>query len=130
MELAGILFIVGRILFGGYFIKSSWAHFAHHKDLVGYAASKKVPLPNIGVFVAGVLILLGGLGVLLGVYVQWAVICLVLFLVPVTFFMHRYWEEQDMAKMSDQVNFYKNLALLGAALMLLAIPVPWPWAIF
>jgi len=29
-------------------------------------------------------------------------------------------------KMIEMVNFMKNLALMGAALMMLAIPQPWP----
>jgi len=69
---------------------------------------------------------LGGLGILLGVYVQIAVLLISLFLLGTLVWMHRYWEVSDpMARMSEQVNFYKNLGLLGAVLMLLAIPLPW-----
>jgi len=40
--------------------------------------------------------------------------------------MHRYWEVADqIEKMGEQINFYKNLGLIGAILMLLAIPTPW-----
>ena len=36
------------------------------------------------------------------------------------FMMHAFWKVQDpMAKMSERVNFTKNMALLGAALILL-----------
>jgi len=74
---------------------------------------------------------LGGAGVLLGVYVEYSVALLALFLVGVTFMMHRYWEISDpMQRMGENVNFYKNLGLLGAVLMLLAIPTPWVMSLF
>ena len=120
------LFLLGRILLGGYFIKNAYNHFKNYKGLAGYAGSKGTPIPVLAVFVTGALLLVGGLGILFGVWVKVALTCLAVFLVGVTFQMHRYWEVSDpMQKMGESVNFYKNLALLGAVLMLLAIPTPW-----
>jgi len=34
-----------------------------------------------------------------------------------------------MAKMGDRINFMKNMALIGALLMFLAIPMPWAYSI-
>jgi hypothetical protein len=40
--------------------------------------------------------------------------------------MHNYWVETDMMQgINQRVNFRKNLALLGAALMMLMIQRPW-----
>jgi uncharacterized membrane protein YphA (DoxX/SURF4 family) len=124
------LFLIGRILLGGYFLKSGIAHFTHRAAMTGYAQSKGVPSPALAVAVSGALLLVGGAGVLLGSYVPWAVLALVLFFVPVTFLMHAYWKDTDpMTEMGNQVNFWKNVALLGAVLCLLAIPMPWPFAV-
>lgn len=126
-----ILFLVGRVLFGGYFVMSGLNHFMKSEMLTGYAQSKGVPMPKVAVAVSGLLLLAGGLGVLTGAYVGWAVLALALFLVPVSFKMHAFWAIPDtMARMGDQVNFMKNMALLGAALMLLMIPGPWPFSLF
>ena len=41
--------------------------------------------------------------------------------------MHNFWTVEDaQMKMNDMINFTKNMALAGAALMLLALPRPWP----
>jgi putative oxidoreductase len=81
----------------------------------------------LAVLGSGVLLALGGLSILLGVQPKWGVLFLVLFLVPVTFTMHNYWADKDpQMRQNNEINFHKNLALLGAALMLLAIPEPWP----
>lgn len=105
-------------------------HFQHADMLSGYAASKGVKSPKMAVYFSGLLMLLGGLGVLLGVWTQLAVLCLVLFLVPVSFMMHAFWKITDQnMKMAESINFKKNMALLGAALMLLAISTPWPFSL-
>jgi len=126
-----ILFLIGRILFGGFFIMNGLNHFMKNKMLAGYAASKGVPASSLLVYLSGLFILFGGLGILLGVYIQWAVALLVIFLLVVSFKIHNFWSiAEPAAKMSDMVNFTKNMALLGAALTLLAVPTPWPFSIF
>jgi uncharacterized membrane protein YphA (DoxX/SURF4 family) len=122
-----ILFLLGRILFGGYFLMSGLNHFAHVAMLSGYAQSKGVPAPKLAVIVTGLLLLLGGLSVLFGLYPTIGALALLLFLLPVTFMMHAYWKVQDpQMQMGERMNFMKNLALVGAALLLFAISQPWP----
>lgn len=125
-----IVFLIGRIIFGGYFLVNAWSHFRHLESLAGYAGSKNVPSPKLAVGVTGLLLLIGGLGVLLGVYVTYALVALAIFLIPVTFTMHAYWKETDPnQKMNERIAFMKNLALLGAVLMLFAISEPWLYSL-
>lgn len=120
------LFIIGRILLGGYFILSGSNHFKHLANFTGYAKSKGVPMPREATMLTGAMLIVGGLGILLGVYVQFAILLLSVFLVVTTLQMHQYWKISDqMARMGEEINFKKNMALLGAVLMLLAIPLPW-----
>lgn len=125
------LFLLGRILLGGYFLQNAYNHFKNVAALTGYAQSKSVPSPKVAVLITGIMMLLGGLGILFGVYIEYAVALLVLFLLGTLWQMHRYWEIADpMMRMGEHVNFYKNLALIGALLMLLAIPAPWAVSLF
>ena len=120
------LFVLGRILLGGYFIMSGVNHFKHLWMLTGYEQSKGVPRPREAVLLTGLMLLLGGLGILLGIYIELSVLLLSVFLVVVTFQMHQFWKITDgMARMGEEVNFKKNMALLGAVLLLLSIPTPW-----
>lgn len=124
-----ILFLIGRILFGGFFLLQAYNHFTKTQALSQYAASKKVPSPRLAVQVSGALLIVGGAGIILGAWIQWAVLSLVLFLVPVSFAMHPFWGDQDQhMKSADMVNFLKNMALLGAALVLLSVPQPWMYS--
>ena len=123
------LFLLGRVLLGGYFIMSGYNHFKNLQSYSGYAQSKGVPMPKLAVLVTGAMLALGGLGVLLGVWINLAILLLALFLIFVTPKMHAYWTITDpMMQMGERVNFYKNVALLGAVLMLLAIPTPWAFS--
>lgn len=116
------IFLVSRILFGGFFLYNAYNHLFKGSHMVAYAASKKVPMPRVAIFLSGLLILFGGAGILVGFYVPFAVTALVLFLVPVTLIMHDFWNETDpMVKATQRAMFAKNLALLGGALAYLFI---------
>ena len=120
-HMATTVLYIGRVLFGVYFIFSGYNHFAQLGMMSGYAKSKGVPLAKASVAATGALLVLGGLSVLLNQFVVFGLVALAVFLIPVTFMMHSFWKLQDpMARMGDMVNFSKNLALLGAVLLLLA----------
>ncbi len=122
-----VLLLIGRILYGGFFVMGSLNHFTKLNSYKQYAASKGIPASALAVVVTGLLILLGGLSVLLGFQPYIGLLLIVIFLVGVTPGMHRFWSlSEPMARMADQINFMKNVALLGAALAMAAIPQPWP----
>ncbi|MBI2514706.1 DoxX family membrane protein [Candidatus Wolfebacteria bacterium] len=127
-----ILFLIGRIIYGGYFLMMGLNHFMKNEMLSGYAASKNIPSPKLAVYLSGLFILLGGLGILVGKYTFWSAILIAVFLILVSFKMHNYWKDEDPnAKMMNMTHFLKNLALLGGALMLMSIPEEfWPWPLF
>lgn len=113
-------FVLGRVLFGLYFFYSGFNHFKNEKGLTGYAKSKGVPSPRLAVLLTGAMLLVGGLGIMLAKSVSESAMLLVVFLVPTTFMMHAFWKATDpMHKMNEQVAFSKNLALIGALLMLI-----------
>jgi putative oxidoreductase len=63
------------------------------------------------------LALFGGLSVLLGYKAKAGALLLVVFLVPVTLWMHRFWDVADAQMAQAQmINFMKNVAMTGAAL--------------
>jgi putative oxidoreductase len=74
-----------------------------------------------------VILLLGGLSMLLGVYPVIGIVLLIIFLLGVSFQMHTFWKVDDaQMKQIDMINFTKNMALAGALLMFLLLPHPWP----
>ena len=125
-----IAFLVGRIIFGGYWLMASFNHFKNLNTLSGYAKAKGTPFPKLAVAGTGVILLAGGLSMLLGVYPVIGIILLIVFLVGVSFQMHNFWKVDDVQmKQVDMINFTKNMALVGALLMFLLLPHPWPMSL-
>ncbi len=120
-------FLIGRLLFGGYFVFSGINHFKQHKMLSQYAGAKKVPMPDAAVTVSGVALLIGGASLLLGVKPKIGAAAIVGFLAGVSPVIHNFWAIEDPnQRMSDMINFTKNMALLGGAVALMGVDEPWP----
>ncbi len=123
-------FIIGRIIVGIYYAYSGIEHFILLHPMSQYAAAKGVPIPELAVAFTGILLLIGGISILLGVYPWVGVLSLIIFFVPVTFIMHAFWKVQDpTVRMGEMINFMKNMGLMGSALIFLAIPEPWKMSI-
>ena len=121
------LFVLGRAIFGGYFLYNGVNHFLNHKMMSQYAASKGVANADVAVPTSGSLLLAGGLSVLAGMKPRQGLAAIIAFLVPVSLQMHRFWEiEGQQERMAEMVNFTKNMALVGAALTMMQIEEPWP----
>ncbi len=116
-----LLWYAGRLLFGGYFLYGGYNHFANAGMMAGYAQSKGIPSAKAAVIGSGLLLLIGGVSVIFNIYVTIGMIALALFLIPVSFTMHAYWKLQEPgSRVGEMVNFTKNLALLGAVLILMS----------
>ena len=121
-----VLFLVGRILLGGYFLYNGINHFLALGFMAQYAGSKGVPAPELAVLVSGLLLLVAGSSIVLGLFPKIGIACAAIFFVGVTPMMHDFWAVPAEQQMAEMVNFTKNVALLGATLMLVAVPEPWP----
>ncbi|HEV2086360.1 MAG TPA: DoxX family protein, partial [Gemmatimonadales bacterium] len=109
--------LLGRILYSAIFIMSGPNHF--RAQTIAFAAAQGVPLARIAVPLSGIIALLGGLSIALGYRAKLGAWLIVLFLVPVTLMMHRFWGLSDPQVAQLQLAmFIKNVALLGAALII------------
>ena len=113
----GAVAVLGRFLFALIFLMAGANHF--NKQSIGYGASQGVPLASAAVPLAGVLAIAGGLSILLGYRAKLGAWLIVLFLVPVTFLMHKFWTVQDqMMAQVQMIMFMKNISMLGGALLI------------
>jgi putative oxidoreductase len=108
---------VGRVLFALVFLMALPSHFS--PAAAAYAAAQGVPASNVLVPLAGILAGLGALSVALGLRARVGAWLIVIFLVPVTLWMHSFWRETDPMMVELQlVHFMKNLSILGGALLI------------
>jgi putative oxidoreductase len=112
-----VVFLIARLLFAALFLGSAMAHLTQTETMAGYAQSRGVPAAKPAVQVSGLLMLVGGLMVLLGVWGDLGSLFLVLFLVSTAGLIHSFWKETEpMGKQMEMVQFNKDVALAGAAL--------------
>ncbi|HYO59513.1 DoxX family protein [Archangium sp.] len=109
---------LGRLLFSALFIFSGLNHFTQGEAMMGYARGAGLPFPALAIYGSGVVLLVGGVCILLGVFTRIAAAAIAAFLVVAALTMHRFWGlPPDQAAM-QMTHFWKNISLAGGALML------------
>ncbi len=111
------LVLLGRILYTFIFLHAAPGHFA--AKTIAFAAGKGVPMAQLAVPLSGMIAFFGGLSILVGYKAKFGAWLIVLFLVPVTIMIHNFWVIADpMQAQVQQINFMKNLSMLGAAFLI------------
>jgi uncharacterized membrane protein YphA (DoxX/SURF4 family) len=120
-------FVLGRAIFGGFFLYNAVHHFKEYKTLAQYAKAKHVPMPEAAVLGSGAALAIGGTSILLGAKPKIGTLAILGFLAGVSPTMHDFWNAKDPnQKQNDMINFFKNMALLGGTLALMGVDEPWP----
>ncbi|MEN9692773.1 MAG: hypothetical protein RLZZ330_417 [Actinomycetota bacterium] len=123
-----ILFTIGAILFAVLFLGSGFAHFKAVDAMTGYAQYKGLPAAKAGVLVSGFLFIVGALAIIGGAlsasfadYGTYGALAIALVMFPTAVIFHNFWKETDpQAKQNEQIQFNKDIALAGAALVIAA----------
>jgi putative oxidoreductase len=115
-------FLIGRILFGGFFLYNGINHLRNARAMAPYAESKGVPAAEFAVRFSALPLLLGGASLLLGVKPKLGAMAVVGFLAGVSPVM-RIDDPEERTK--SLIDFMKNTALAGGALALTGIDEPW-----
>lgn len=113
--------LIGRILFAIMFVLSGINHLTKTEAMTGYAQFKKVPAAKLSVQVSGLILLLGGLSVIFGVWLDLGAIVLAVVLVLMALKMHDFWAADESSKQTEMIGFLKNISMAGGALFLFAI---------
>jgi uncharacterized membrane protein YphA (DoxX/SURF4 family) len=119
-DAAGAFVLLGRILF---VIQLLFAGVAFHmqktKMAEQYAQAMRFPVPAIAGWPIGIWMVAGSVSVALGIWPDLGSLMLGAFLLTAMAYFHRYWElEDEQQKMLQQTQFFRNLSMLGAALVM------------
>jgi len=102
--------------------------FLQFTNIAGYAANPGILrfvhfthniIPPVAVaYLVAVIDLICGLLILVGFKLRWAAWVLFVFVLLTLFFSHAFWTMEGPARVANQGHFLKNLALMGALLMI------------
>ena len=119
--LQGVTSVLGRLLLVTIFLSSALMNkIPNFQAVAGVMQSAGVPLPQLSLAVAIVLLLAGGTSVLLGYKARIGAALLAVFLVLATYYFHAFWAVPAEQAQGQTIHFMKNLGLLGAMLFVVA----------
>ncbi len=120
--LQALLSIVGRLMLCTIFAMSAIGNKIPNFDgVVAYMDKAGVPQPKIMLAGAIVFLLVGSLSIIVGFKARFGACLLFIFLVLATYYFHDFWTLEDaQAKQNEMINFMKNLALMGAMVLIIA----------
>lgn len=121
-DAAGIVFLVGRVVFALPFLASGIAfHFGQGAQAEGYAKSVGFPFPMLAGWPAGVWLLAGAGSVAVGVWPDLGSLMIALWAIPTILWFHAFWRMEGEQRMMQQQLFLRNVMFFGAALALFAV---------
>jgi putative oxidoreductase len=113
--------LAGRILIGLLFLPAGISKIPGWENTAGYMASKGVPLVALALVITIVVEIVAAAMVIVGYKARIGAAALFLWLIPVTFMMHDFWNIADAGqKMIQMIMFNKNVALMGTMLLIMA----------
>ncbi|MET0636739.1 MAG: DoxX family protein [Chitinophagaceae bacterium] len=110
--------LIGRILYASFFVA------AYFLDMTSDEEVRAIHLGTIELAiltpVASVALLLGGISVAFGIRPKAGAWLLILFLFPISFYMHPFWkfDDNDPLWRTNIISCLKDLSMVGAALIL------------
>lgn len=113
--------LAGRILLAFIFLQSGLDKVLNYSKTGGLMTSKGMPMAELLLAPAIVILLAGGLMVLLGWHARWGALALMLFLIPATLIFHPYWTYPEAQQLNQFHHFVKNAAIMGALLMIVGM---------
>jgi putative oxidoreductase len=110
--------LLGRIALAAIFVQSGYGKLTGFDGTVAYIASKGLAAPQVLAAISVLIELGGGLALVIGWKTRWAALLFIAFVFVITPIFHNYWAAPPAQAMAQQVNFMKNLSILGGMLLL------------
>jgi len=124
--MSDIVIFIGRILMSAVFIVYGTLKFVDVSSILNSAGTKRfmeliasgAPAPTWLGYLIAAIELFGGLAILVGSKTRWVAWAFVVWVIIATALGHPFWTMEGAARAANQANFYKNLAIMGAYLLL------------
>ena len=114
------LSFLGRLLMASLFLPAGIAKLTGFAATVGYIASVGMPMPAVSAVIALIVEVAGGIALVIGFGTRTAALVLAVFTLVASFFFHAYWAAPAEQHMIVSLLFYKNIAVVGGLLFLVA----------
>jgi putative oxidoreductase len=114
------LLLIARVLLGAIFVWSGSGKLMNLGGFIASLASQGVPMASVLGTVGSCIEFFGGLAIVLGAWTRLAAILLIGFTACATLIAHRYWDAPEGQRLTQEIQFMKNLAIIGGFVALIA----------
>lgn len=115
---ADIVILVARVLLVWLFVLFGWPKLADFGGTVAYMGQVGAPLPSLAALIAVIMEFFAGIAILLGLFTRPLALLLCLYTLGTALIGHHYWTMSGPAQHFNEINFYKNLSIMGGFLLL------------
>ena len=112
--------LLGRVAIAALYLPSGFSKLTNLDAFINQIDGRGVPFAPVLAPLGAAIEFLGGLALLVGVHVRLASVGLLIFTILATLIAHRFWEYQGAALRLQQINFFKNVAIAGGFVFLIA----------
>lgn len=113
------LILLGRILLMVLFIIFGWWKLTNFTMAVSAMQGYGAPMPYVAAIIAVAVEFFLGIAIILGVFTRPVAALYALYVLGTSFIGHPYWKFTGMDAMVNEINFYKNISIIGGLLLLI-----------
>jgi putative oxidoreductase len=110
--------IAARILLALLFLIFGYNKVSDYSTTVEYMSHTGVPMPQLAAIVATGAELIFSIAIILGVATRPVAILLAVYTLATALIGHRFWTMTGLDRFLNEINFFKNLAIIGGLLLL------------
>jgi putative oxidoreductase len=112
------LLLLCRALLMLLFIKSGWGKLTGYTETIHHFAQTGVPMPALAATIAVGMEFFAGLAIVFGVLTRPLAILLAIYTFGTALLGHHYWTMKGPAQVESEINFYKNISIIGGFFLL------------
>ena len=113
-----VALLLARILLSTLFLIFGWEKVMSFSETVASFQHSGLPLPGLATFVAIFMELVVGALIVLGVLTRPLALLLALYTFATALIGHPYWSITGAAQFDSEINFYKNISIIGGLVLL------------
>ncbi len=109
---------VSRFLLVLLFIIFGWGKLTNYSGTVAYMQQVGAPMPPIATLIAIFMEFFVSLAIIAGIFTRPLAVLLAVYTLGTALIGHHYWSMTGMAKFEGEINFYKNISIIGGCFLL------------
>ncbi|MFA7496943.1 MAG: DoxX family protein [Acidithiobacillus sp.] len=110
--------LLARFLLVLLFLIFGWEKLTNYSGTVAYMQQVGAPMPPIATLVAIFMEFFVSLAIISGIFTRPLVVLLAVYTLGTALIGHHYWTMTGMAHFEGEINFYKNISIIGGCFLL------------